>query len=358
MLNNLVKANVLMVLPIAASLMLTGCDEETPAAPEVNKVDLSQTEDMFEQPIQANPLTTDPSTVVVRVNGAEITRGEINEVMQMAMQQVAGQVPPEQLGQMQAQMQNNVQEQLITKKLMDAAIAEANVEVTTEEINTAMEEVRASVPQGQDLTTALAAAGTTMEELTESIKEQLATREFLETKTGDIADATTAEAKEFYDTNPDRFQKPANVTASHILIKFEETDTDEIKAGKKGQLEEIRTKIIAEEITFSDAATAHSGCPSAAQGGSLGTFGKGQMVPEFEMAAFTQETNEVGDVIETSFGYHIIQVTDKQDEGLVSFEEAEESITTFLTNQKKQKAVTDFIQTLRDSATIEMVSAQ
>lgn len=357
MLNNLVKANILMVLPIAASLVLTGCDEETPAAPEVEKVDLSQAEDMFAQPIKPNPLTTDPSAVVVRVNGSDITRGEIQEVMQMALQQVAGQVPPEQLQQMQAQMQNNVQEQLITKKLMDAAIAEANIEITTEELTAALEEVRASVPAGQDLNTALAAAGTTMEELTESIKEQLATRKFLDAKTADVADATVEEAKVFYDENPDRFQKPESVSASHILIKFEETDTDETKAEKKAKLEGIRAEIVAETITFTDAATAHSGCPSAAQGGSLGTFGKGQMVPEFELAAFSQEKDEVGDVIESSFGYHIIQVTEKQDAGTVSFEEAQESIQTFLTNQNKQKAVTDFIQKLRDSATIEVVSA-
>jgi peptidyl-prolyl cis-trans isomerase C len=358
MFNNLKKAKVLMVLPIAASLVLTGCDDEEVVAPVTEKVDLSQTEDLFAQPVQANPLASDPSTVMVRVNGEEITRGEIAQVMNMAMQQVAGQVPPAQMQQMQAQMYNNVQEQLITKKLMDAAIAAANVEVSAEELSTAIEEVKANVPQGQDLNTALAAAGTTMDQLTESIKEQLATRTFLETKTEGIEDATEAEAKEFYETNPDRFAKPESVTASHILIKFDETDTDETKAGKKAQLEGIRTDIIAETTTFADAATAHSGCPSSAQGGSLGTFGKGQMVPEFELAAFTQETNEVGDVIETSFGYHIIQVTERQDEGTVNFDEAQESILTFLSGQKKQQAISDFIQTLRDSATIEVVSAQ
>jgi peptidyl-prolyl cis-trans isomerase C len=355
MFNNLVKAKILMILPMATALVLTGCDEEQTAAPEVEKVDLAQTEDLFAQPIQPNPLTTDPSTVMIRVNGTEITRGEIVEVMNMAMQQVAGQVPPQQMQQMQAQMYNNVQEQLITKILMDTAIAAANVVVSEDALAEAMQEVQANVPQGQDLATALAAAGTTMDQLTESIKEQLATRTFLETKTADISEATEAEAKEFYDTNPDRFAKPESVTASHILIKFDEADTDETKADKKAQLEGIRADIIAETTTFSDAAAAHSGCPSSAQGGSLGTFGKGQMVPEFELAAFTQETNEVGDVIETSFGYHIIQVTEKQDEGVVSYDEAKDSILAFLSGQKKQQAISDYIKTLRDSATIEMV---
>ena len=359
MFNKFSKANVLMILPIATALVLTGCeDEEIAAAPDTEPVNLTQTEDLFSQPVQPNPLTTDPSTVMIRVNGKEITRGEITEVMNMAMQRIAGQVPPQQLQQMQAQMYQNVKEQLITKKLMDAALADANVEVSDEELAAAMAEVRASVPPGQDLETALAESGTTVEELTASIKEQLATRMFLESKTEGIVDATEAEAKEYYDANPDRFKKPESITASHILVKFEEADTDEAKAGKMVLIEEIRVNIVSGTNTFEEAATAHSDCPSKAQGGSLGTFGKGQMVPEFEVAAFTQEIDEVGDVVETQFGYHIIKVTERQEEGVVSFEEAKEQIMGFLTGQKKQEAVSAFIKSLRDSATIEVVNAQ
>jgi len=354
---NKVTKTTLMALPVAIALVFTGCDEEEIAeAPVAEQVDLAQTEDLFSEPIQPNPLTTDPDAVLVRVNGEEITRGDVQKLMAAAMQQVAGQVPPQQLQQMQTQMYNNVREQLITKKLMDAAIVAANVVVSEEDLAAAMDEIRASVPPGQELDAALAASGTTLEELTENIKEQLATRQFLESKTEGVADATEAEAREFYDANPDRFKKPESVSASHILIKFDEADTDETKAEKKAQLEMIRTDIIAGTITFQDAAATNSHCPSKAQGGSLGTFGKGQMVPEFEVAAFTQEIDEVGDVVETQFGYHIIKVSDRQEEGVVDFEESKEQIVGFLSNQKKQEAVAAYIKSLRDAATIEVVS--
>ena len=357
MFNKLAKTTILMVLPLAAAMVFTGCDEEeTTEAPAAEQVDLAQTEDLFSQPVQPNPLTTDPNAVLIRVNGEEITRGDVQEVMAMAMQQVAGQVPPQQLQQMQAQMYQRIKDDLIAKKLLDAAMTAANVVVSEEDLAAAVDKIRANVPQGQDLETALAASGTTLAELTGNVKEQLATRQFLESKTEGIADATEAEAREFYDSNPDRFKKPESVSASHILIKFEETDTDETKADKKAQIEAIRVDIIAETITFQDAAATNSHCPSKAQGGSLGTFGKGQMVPEFEIAAFTQEIDEVGDVVETQFGYHIIKVTDRQEEGVVDFEESKEQIMAFLSNQKKQEAVTDFIKSLRDSATIEVVS--
>jgi peptidyl-prolyl cis-trans isomerase C len=354
MFKNLTKKKSFMLLPIAVALAITGCEEdEATAAPATGQVDLAQTEDLFAQPIQPNPLNSDPSAVLIRVNGEDITRGEIMEVMGAAMQQVAGQVPPQQMQQMQAQMYQNIKDQLITKKLMDAAIAAAKVEVSAEDLSKAMDEITASVPAGQDLNTALAAAGLTLEKLTANVKEQLATRKFLESKTEGIAAATEADAKEFYDSNPDRFKKPEGVSASHILIKFDEGDTDATKAEKKANLEKIRGDIIAGTITFEDAATAHSGCPSSAHGGSLGTFGKGQMVPEFEVAAFTQEKDEIGDIVETSFGYHLIKVTDRQEEGVVTFDESKESIIAFLSGQKKQEAISAFIKSLRDSATIE-----
>ena len=77
------------------------------------------------------------------------------------------------------------------------------------------------------------------------------------------------------------------------------------------------------------------------------------MVPEFEVAAFSQEIGEVGAIIETQFGYHIVKVSDRQEEGAVEFADVEEQLIEYLTGQNKQQAVGDYLQSLRDSATIE-----
>jgi peptidyl-prolyl cis-trans isomerase C len=311
---------------------------------------------LFTKPVQANPLTSDPTAVVVRVNGEDITRGEILELVNAAMQQMGGRIQPQQMQQVQGQMYERFKNDLITKKLMDAAVATADIEVTTADVTEALENIKSSIPEGQTLETALAAQGMTLDKLTESIKGDMATRKFMDEKTVGVVPATEVEVKEFYDANPDNFKKPESVSASHILVKFDETDTDATKAEKKANLEKIRTDIISETIVFEDAAKEHSGCPSGAQGGSLGTFGKGQMVPEFEVAAFTQEIDEVGDVIETQFGYHIIKVSDRAEAGVVDFDEAKVQITEYLTNQKKQQVVADYLKSLRDAATIEEIS--
>jgi len=91
------------------------------------------------------------------------------------------------------------------------------------------------------------------------------------------------------------------ITASHILVATAYLSADDaLKA-----ITEIKTKLD-EGADFAALAADHSDCPSGARGGDLGSFGKGQMVPEFETAAFDLDVDELSDVVETSFGYHLI----------------------------------------------------
>lgn len=353
MFDNLGLKRIMLVLPAAALIALPGCKENEVTPPTPEPVDLAQTEDLFTAPIKPNPLTSDPDAVVIRVNGEEITRGEIMEVMEMAMQQFAGRVPPEQMQMLQGQLYNQVKNDLITKKLLSAAVAEAGITVDEAKVDETIEQIKENLPEGVTLEEFLEQRGMELETLKQNLFSDLATQELLESKTTDIPEVTAEEAKEFYDANPEQFAKPETVTASHILIKTEDEDTDEIKAEKKAKLEGLREEIIAGNVTFEDAATENSDCPSSARGGDLGSFGKGQMVPEFEVAAFSQELGEVGAIVETPFGYHIIKVSDHQDEGSVAFEDVEEQLINYLSGQNKQKAVSDYLQSLRDSATIE-----
>jgi len=96
--------------------------------------------------------------------------------------------------------------------------------------------------------------------------------------------------------NHDRSQ----VRASHLLVA-EET-----------KCQELRTQIEAETLSFADAASKNSKCPSGKQGGDLGFFGKGQMVPEFEKAAFAQDVGQISEPIKTQFGWHLLVVTDEK----------------------------------------------
>lgn len=134
------------------------------------------------------------------------------------------------------------------------------------------------------------------------------------------------EAQKEYDSNPDRFKKGESVEASHILVD------DEAKA------KDIMAKIEAGDVSFEDAAKENSSCPSGQNGGSLGEFTRGQMVPEFDEACFTMEVGEMRGPVKTQFGYHIIKLTAKNEAQAMSFEEVKEGLKQQMVGEKQQNA--------------------
>ena len=100
------------------------------------------------------------------------------------------------------------------------------------------------------------------------------------------------------------------ISASHILIMHTESRNSESKLSKNDALKlanDLHKKLTDDLNVFKDLAIKHSSCSSAQYGGSLGEFGKGVMVKQFEDAAFSLKVNELSDPIETEFGYHLIK---------------------------------------------------
>lgn len=134
---------------------------------------------------------------------------------------------------------------------------------------------------------------------------------------------TDDEKRTFFEANKANFSNPPTANAKHILV-----DTEE-------KANEILAQIKAGEVTFEDAARAHSTCPSKDQGGDLGTFGRGQMVPEFEAATFAMEVGDISDPVKTQFGYHIIKLEAKNEESIPTFEEVADKVEKTLMFQKQ-----------------------
>jgi len=146
---------------------------------------------------------------------------------------------------------------------------------------------------------------------------------------------TDDEAKKFFDENPDQFMGQETVSASHILVDSEE------------KANELLAKITAGEISFEDAARENSSCPSSREGGSLGEFGRGQMVPEFDTACFSMEVGEVRGPVQTQFGYHLIRLDGKKAAEPLHFGDVREAITRQLTMEKQQAAYRSKINQLK-----------
>lgn len=147
---------------------------------------------------------------------------------------------------------------------------------------------------------------------------------------------TEEEIKDYYEKYKDTFNKPESVKASHILVDDEDTAQNVIKEINEG-------------LTFQEAAKKHSKCPSNANGGDLGYFTRGKMVPEFEDAAFKLNKDEMSQPVKSQFGYHIILVTDKKAPSTSTIEEVrdelERQITIIKQNDVYKKKVTELTNT-------------
>ena len=173
-------------------------------------------------------------------------------------------------------------------------------------------------------------------------KEQLLT-EYAIRKTIERADVKEEEIQAFYNENLDKFKQGETVNASHILVETEE------EAAK------IAADIKAGTVTFEEAAAKYSSCPSKDAGGNLGEFGRGQMVPEFEEAAFALEVGVVSDPVKTQFGYHIIRTNAKGEAKPISYNEARESIYRKLMSDKQQAAYRSRVNQLKIMFPVDML---
>ncbi len=159
-----------------------------------------------------------------------------------------------------------------------------------------------------------------------------------------------AELRKAYEANRDRYRIPERVHLRHILLKTAEKPKEEapkIKARAQDLLKQIRGG-----ADFAEIAKKHSEDPgTAVKGGDLEWIVRGQMPdPAFEKAAFSLKPKELSDVVETQYGFHIVQVTEKEMARIKPFEE----VKAELTEERKRQALIDRVQTLADQARAEL----
>lgn len=152
------------------------------------------------------------------------------------------------------------------------------------------------------------------------------------------------ELKKFYDQNIDKFKTGEQVRASHILVKSEQEAQAVLDQLKKG-------------VAFEELAKTKSADSSAAKGGDLGWFGKGNMVPVFEKAAFGLKEGQLSSIVKSDFGFHIIKLTGKRPAGTRPFDEVKEQIKSALMPQKQQQVFMKLKEDLKKDAKIELAEA-
>jgi parvulin-like peptidyl-prolyl isomerase len=194
-----------------------------------------------------------------------------------------------------------------------------------------------------------------MDRLRADTVERLSINSMLQSEVDPQITIDDAATKAFYDSNRARFRQGETVRASHILIQAPPGMPERERLTAKALAESIQDDL-KKGRPFAELAKIHSQDPgSAAKGGDLGFFGRGQMVPAFDRAVFSLKKGQTSGVVETSFGYHIIRVTDLRPEREVPFEEAKGQIGEYLLQQQRDEKSQAFIGQLRAKAKVELL---
>lgn len=303
-----------------------------------------------EKAVAAKP--TDPKTVLAKVDGQSITLGDVKNEFDQLKTMLKGQgMKPEQMEQMAEALQPQILDELITRQLVNGECTEQKIEINDTDVKDMMAMFVANLPNGMSKNDFFTKSGLTEDILQKEFREQSKLQKLLK-----IADPSEADMQAFYDENKDRFFHTADsVRASHILIKVEEGDSAKVKANKKALAELIREQLLA-GADFEAVAQDFSDCPSGQRGGDLGPFKRGMMVKPFEQAAYSQEIDEIGPVVETDFGYHIIVVKEKTLEKTIQFAEAKTRIPQMLKAKTVMDKMPEYVASLKEKAKIEYLN--
>ena len=156
---------------------------------------------------------------------------------------------------------------------------------------------------------------------------------------------TDEELTKYYEENKENFNTGATVNASHILVATE----DEAK--------DVLSKIKGGEMSFEDAARKYSSCPSKENGGCLGEFSRGQMVPEFDEAVFAMAEGEITESpVKTQFGYHLIKLNSKSDSKMIELSEIRDELYGMLINDKRRVAFESKVNQLKIMYPVDMAT--
>jgi parvulin-like peptidyl-prolyl isomerase len=337
--------------------MLSGCGKKTSeAAPPTTMSAPPPVNPPGSGSRLAPPPAADLSQVVVTVDGKTLTRGDIENQLAIIMSdpRYAG-APPQALNQIRGKQTQQVVQLFVNQTLLENAMAGVTVELSEEDFAEAFDELSRNLPPGETMEQALTRNGVTLEKLRADLTPNLKIKKFVMGKVGPVEDATQAEIEAYYTENPQQFKAAPRTTARHILIKTSAEDDDAAKAEKRA-LAETYIKELRDGADFAAYARDYSQGPSGSSGGSLGTFSPGAMVPAFDRAAFTLPVGEISDIVETDYGYHIIQVQEREEGVARLLAEVSEEIGEALKNRRVQVGAAGYLQELTAQAKIEFAN--
>ena len=289
---------------------------------------------------------------MIRVNGKPVPQSAIEYELGRLVQFYSQYLSEDQIRSQLGVLRDRAKEQAIGARLLFDEAERLGIEVSEAELDERIARYEEQAGGRDAFLDLLRKQNIDPAEFREQTRRGRRVDKLVEMHTSGISDPTEEEMREHFEAHRDEYVKSAQAQAQHILVS-PKGDGASAKEEALSKILDLKRRIEAGE-DFSALAAAHSDCPSGKQaGGSLGWFGRGAMVPEFDKAVFSMEDGEVSDVVETQFGYHIIRKVAHIDAESPSFEEAQDKIRDFLRHARRGEALKNYVAELREKATVE-----
>ena len=291
-----------------------------------------------------------PDGTVAVVNGEVITQDQLNTELSVMQKQFAD-VDQTDKGKL-AEIKSEILENLIAREVLHQESQRKGIEVDEATVDGRLASIKKRFPKEDSFKSMLEEMHLTEDALKEQLREGMVIQKLIDREVIDRIEVSDKEAKDYYDENRDLFKQPEKIQARHILIKVETEGDEDLKPAALKKIKMIQ-KEVKKGGDFAVLAKKYSQCPSSANGGDLGYFARGQMVKPFEDAAFSLKKGEVSDIVETTFGYHLIKAGDRKPETISDYKDIKDKLAPYLKRAKAGVAAEKYIEGLKKNAKIE-----
>jgi len=308
------------------------------------------------QSIESAAIFSD-STVVAIINGETIHEDDINKAITQFLNQLGKDPDLFKNQQTDSALWKDAFNWIVSTRLLVQEALRQNIEVDENEVDRALNMIKGRFPSEQKFFDALKEAQLSMEQFINNISNDLKVQKLLEQKVGSkIEDVSDEDALNFYNEHGEKFMKEEQIRVHHILIKVPETaDPPKVKDAENKAIKILER--IKKGEDFEKLSRQYSEDPSALKGGDIGFFERGDMIKNFEDAAFALKIGEVSDLVRTPLGFHIIRMDERNPTDKIPFEEAKIEIKFKLKQERSDKMLEQYVEELKSKANIKLRDA-
>lgn len=295
------------------------------------------------------PNAADDSQIVIWVGNTGIPQRTLRAEIGRLERGIPPHLDAEALKAVRLQILSRAIDNIVMRTLVKTAYDRSGMVISQEEVDTAKNAIFGNMKNDEALAILLAENNMTIPQLEESLKLDIFRNRTLRDKIDAAVSAVTEEtAKAYYDERLEReFTMPEGRMVSHILIRVAPDATEAAREEAKKKAEDVR-KALLEGSDFASLARAVSECPSAQRGGDLGLIPKGRDNGPFDEAAFAQPVGEIGEVVESPAGYHVIKVTEEVKRTELTYDEVKDQILNALKMQAQRAVGMEYVSQLKE----------